>query len=251
MSYMKSDIDTDVVKVEFSKIYEKLQKKNINLHFCINKIKNNDDVTVNINKNIELESDNNFWGNVTSLFTIGRFSYNSSNLGYGISCGRYCSIAAGVSIMGAHHYPDWISTSPVFYEKEFSIVPSELTTDRKRRSRKILIGNDVWIGANVVLKSNISIGDGAIIAGNSVVTKDVPAFAIVGGNPAKLIRYRFSQDVINHIFQLRWWRFNKDQLKGLDASTPSSFLENLEFRISNGDIFEEEKNIFRLDYLLN
>ena len=74
----------------------------------------------------------------------------------------------------------------------------------------VTVGNDVWIGARAIIMDGIKIGDGAIIGANSVVTKDVPPYAIVAGCPAKLIRYRFSEDVINKLLELCWWDYPKE-----------------------------------------
>ena len=85
----------------------------------------------------------------------------------------------------------------------------------------IVIGNDVWIGAQSILVSGIKIGDGAVIAANSVVTKDVPPYAIVGGSPAKVINYRFSEEIISELANLKWWDWDLAKIK-----KNRSFFEN-------------------------
>jgi acetyltransferase-like isoleucine patch superfamily enzyme len=77
----------------------------------------------------------------------------------------------------------------------------------------VVIGNDVWVGAGAIILSGVSIGDGAIVAAGAVVTKDVPPYAIVGGNPAKLIRYRFSEDQIAKLLSISWWNWSEDKIK--------------------------------------
>jgi virginiamycin A acetyltransferase len=79
--------------------------------------------------------------------------------------------------------------------------------------RKTYIGNDVWIGANVTLKLGITIGDGAMVAYNSNVTKDVPPYCVVGGNPARIIRKRYTDDIIEKMLQIKWWDWEDDKIK--------------------------------------
>ncbi len=75
------------------------------------------------------------------------------------------------------------------------------------------MGNDVWVGSHVLMKGGITIGDGAVIAAGAVVVRDVPPYAIVGGVPAKIIKYRFSQDIIEKLMELKWWSLTDDELK--------------------------------------
>lgn len=205
-------VNSDMVRIEFDKVSDYLSGINIKLLYLMN----NKNSTLIVNKDIELECDNTFYMRFTNLCSIGAFSYSSSGgLSYGVKIGRYCSIAQNVKVMGAEHFTDWISTSPVFYEKGYHDAEQSKVTHVYRTRRNVVIGNDVWIGNDVVLKSDLKIGDGAIIASNSVVTKDVPAFAIVAGIPAKIIKYRFSEEVIQKIKHLEWWKYHKDDLKGL------------------------------------
>lgn len=119
--------------------------------------------------------------------------------------GKYCSIAIHSLFILAHHRSDWVTTSPG---------PPLSAISRG----DIVIGNDVWIGAQCIIMDGLTIGDGAIVAAGAVVTKSVPPYAIVGGNPAKVIRYRFSQDQISKLLQVKWWDFEQetvDKLKPL------------------------------------
>lgn len=126
--------------------------------------------------------------------------------------GRFCSIGSYVRMsIGNHPSKDWVSTHPVFFS---TAKQSGLSfTDKSRfeekvfadKDRYIVIGNDVWIGDNVVLLPGIKISDGAIIATGSVVTKDVEPYSIVGGNPAKIIRYRFNEEDREFLLSLKWW----------------------------------------------
>ena len=190
-----------------------------------------------------------------NLSTIGAFSYSNSPLTWGVSIGRYCSIATNLRIFGAEHYTDWISTSPHFYSEEFQkkFRTSEIS-HLNRSKRCINIGHDVWIGSDVALKKEINIGDGAIIASGAVVTKDVEPFSIVGGVPAKLIKYRFDDDVINKIKELQWWKYHKKDLKHMSADNPRSFLVQLEEKIQSGLIKEycptyiHQGNVIKYEY---
>lgn len=125
--------------------------------------------------------------------------------------GRFCSIAPNVKVITATHPTSkFVSTSPMFFSslkqsgKTFcpkSIFKEILTID----NRFLIIGNDVWIGEGAVIKGGVRIGDGAIIAMNACVTKDVPPYAIVGGIPAKIIRYRFTDNQIKSLLNFQWW----------------------------------------------
>lgn len=172
---------------------------------------------------------------------MGCHSYSGSNLGYGVKVGRFCSIATNVSIMGAHHFPDWVSTSPVFYNSGYNNLIGEDLSNQARQDRNIQIGNDVWIGSGVVLKSHLKIGDGAIIAANSIVTKDVPSFAIVGGNPAKIIRFRFNEDLIYKIKQAQWWNYDLEDFKGLNANNPEQFINELSEKVLNNNLKKSDR----------
>lgn len=238
-----SSLSTEITSVKYSTVKNYLSGKKI-IH--LNLAKSKDDF-LHVNNDLQLEGDCKFWGKVNTLFSIGCFSYTSSNMGYGVRIGRYSSISRGLKIMGAHHFPEWISTSPFFYSEDFHDLEAQSISHLERTRRRINIGNDVWIGADVVLKSCINIGDGAIIASNSVVTKDVPPFSIVGGTPAKIIRPRFSDKVMERIMKTRWWRFHLNDLKGLMANNPEQFLSELEERILLQKLEEYKPQIITRD----
>lgn len=128
--------------------------------------------------------------------------------------GRFCSIGNYVHVVrGRHPSKDWVSTAPCFFsdrkQSGFSYVKEQRFEEFKWLDEKkkicIEIGNDVWIGDHVLIMEGVRIGDGAIIAAGSVVVKDVEPYAIVGGNPAKHIRYRFSEEDIAYLKELKWW----------------------------------------------
>ncbi|MCZ7399979.1 MAG: DapH/DapD/GlmU-related protein [Candidatus Methanoperedens sp.] len=137
---------------------------------------------------------------------IGDYSYILSSIN-NTTIGKFCSIASGCAIgIGKHPSKDFVSTFPAFFSKNNSgCLISFATEDSFNEFERIEIGNDVWIGMNSIILDGVRIGDGAIIGAGSVVTKDVDDYAIVGGVPAKLIRYRFTKEQIEFLKKFKWW----------------------------------------------
>jgi acetyltransferase-like isoleucine patch superfamily enzyme len=131
---------------------------------------------------------------------------------FNATIGKFCSIAANVSIGPGKHKMDGVSLHPSFYLKNTPLAKTFVSVDHYTPSAETKIGNDVWIGERAIVLDGVTIGDGAIIAAGSVVTKDVSAFAIVGGTPAKLIRMRLPEETINVIQDSRWWLKTEDEL---------------------------------------
>lgn len=148
------------------------------------------------------------------IFKMGAFSYFAGSADCNVSIGRYCSIAEGNRTFGNSHPAHWLTSNPVsFAEHHFSLfddaeimTPPSLSYFYERNDNIVTtVGNDVWIGGECLLKPGIHIGDGAIIASRSIVTKDVPPFAVVGGAPARILKYRFPEQTIEKLLKLRWW----------------------------------------------
>lgn len=173
------------------------------------------------------------------LYEIGAFSYIRSTLPTDTTIGRYTSIASNVTTFGEGHPGSHFSTSPVFYKKDFfpfsanekeskSSLFQKQEWDYHAIRKPITIGNDVWIGQDVVLKDGITIGDGAIIGQGALVTKDVPPYASVGGVPAKVIRYRFEEEIIGKLKASKWWTYAYWDFCGINTEDrPEVFLKKL------------------------
>lgn len=135
-----------------------------------------------------------------------------------VSCatvGKFCSIGPQCKIGLPTHTLNFISTSPLFTEKCNATGHSWCSASTVETARPTIIGNDVWIGANVIILGGIHVGNGAVIGTGAVVTKDVPPYAIVGGVPAKIIRYRFTEDQIEKLNSSQWWSLPEEKLKPL------------------------------------
>lgn len=143
---------------------------------------------------------------------IGYGSYGgiwSLHLGGRVKVGNYCSFAPNVSIFTGNHPTGEFSTHPISFEPWLG-APFEKC---RASSSYLEIGNDVWMGENaIILPSCNKVGDGAIIAAGAVVTKDVPPYAIVAGNPAKIIRYRLTTEQIEKVQSTKWWLLDKEEL---------------------------------------
>lgn len=156
------------------------------------------------------------WGDCKIFHsTIGDYSY------IGRHCrvihahiGKFCSIAGDYSQIGmGKHSLSYISTSSLFTEKRNGTGSSWSKTSEFEEYDEIVIGNDVWVGSTVKIMPGVHIGNGAVIGAGAIVTKDVPPYAIVVGVPAKVIRYRFPEEVIKKMEESKWWELDEDILK--------------------------------------
>jgi acetyltransferase-like isoleucine patch superfamily enzyme len=167
------------------------------------------------------------WMQIEFGSEVGAFSYAVSGYYFAARIGRYTSIGEAVQIGRQDHPLDWLSTSPFQYlnDKLFAI-GHDFADSQKFHAyrshlvgkvpgtilRPVTIGHDVWVGHGAFIRAGVTVGTGAIIAAGSVVVKDVPPYAIMGGNPARLIRFRLPEAQIEALLRLQWWRFAPWQL---------------------------------------
>lgn len=144
--------------------------------------------------------------------TIDDYSYISGPRAYieAASIGKFCSIARQVTIGVSGHDYSKVTSHPFIIDPHYKFVSNSLYEHQKPPP---VIGHDVWIGMNAVVHRGVTIGHGAVIASDAVVTKDVEPYSIVGGNPARHIKYRFSQEIINAMLEIQWWNWDDAQLK--------------------------------------
>lgn len=152
--------------------------------------------------------------NFKSRMVVGAFTNiaDGDGLVQNAEIGRYCSIAPNVDICPPQHPTDWLSISSRQFNPQFlrwrDFLGKDVETLDMQEERPVKVGNDVWIGCRAVIMGGVTIGDGAIVAAGAVVTKDVPPYAIVGGVPAKIIRYRFNEKTVEQLLALKWWDYD-------------------------------------------
>ena len=129
------------------------------------------------------------------------------------TAGKFCSVAMRVTIGPGQHPTAYVSTHPAFYSSTQPVAKTFSHSESFSPFRRIDIGHDVWIGQEAVIMDGVRIGTGAVIAASAVVTKDVPDYAIVAGVPARVVRYRFSEEVRGRLAETRWWDMSEEWLQ--------------------------------------
>lgn len=155
---------------------------------------------------------------------MGRYSYMGKNNSVtNTEIGSFCSIASYCAIGGGAHDLTVVSTSPVFHSGK-NVFKKNFGNKESKLNMPVVIGNDVWIGEAVFISDGVTVGDGAVIGAHSVVTHDIPAYAIVVGAPARVIRYRFSDEEIATLKDMKWWNWTEEKIKEVDFDSIHSFL---------------------------
>ena len=127
-----------------------------------------------------------------------------------LTVGAFCSVAAGVKVfLGGEHRTDWVSTYPF---TEFWPEATKGISGHPHSRGDVVIGHDVWIGTEAMIMSGVHIGDGAVIGARAVVTKDVPPYTIVAGNPARVVRLRFPPEIVERLQRVAWWNWDDERI---------------------------------------
>lgn len=150
-------------------------------------------------------------------YRIGDYTYGNPRViswkeGTSLRIGKYCSIGTNVTIfLGSEHRVDWVSTYPFSFLSPVWPTAKSISGHPSTKG-DVVIGNDVWIGFGTTLLSGVTVGDGAAIGACSVVTRDVPPYAIAAGNPAQIIRYRFDEETIQKLLRIKWWDWPEEKV---------------------------------------
>ena len=151
-------------------------------------------------------------------FDIGDFTYGKPNVIFeneeaNLSIGKFCSIAENVIIfLGGNHRTDWVSTYP------FNVLTNQFPEGKNilghpATKGDVVIGNDVWIGMNATILPGITIGNGVTVLAGAIVSENIPDYAIVGGVPAKIVKYKHSQEIIDALNKVSWWDWSEEKIK--------------------------------------
>ncbi|SHO33175.1 Hexapeptide transferase [Cedratvirus A11] len=156
-----------------------------------------------------------------SASKVGRYTYGQENIHVqrwtdtdgSLYIGSFCSIASGVIVqLGGNHRVDWVSTYPFPFFATTTWSQALGITEYAVSKGDVVIGNDVWIGYGARILSGVKIGDGAVVACGAMVTKDVPPYSIVAGNPAQIKKYRFTEEQIKDLLTIKWWDWPDDKI---------------------------------------
>lgn len=181
------------------------------------------------------------WMHLDHSSRMGAFSYAVGGYFFAVSIGRYTSIGEEVQVGRGSHPVRWATTSPVFYQDYRAVIDRDFPQANSFRPTApyhgpvtTTIGNDVYIGHGAFIGSGVTIGDGAVVGAMSVVTKDVPPYAIVAGSPATIRSYRFSPEIIERMLAVSWWRFAFWDLQDAPITDPAAFADFVQRRIDEG-----------------
>lgn len=219
------------------------------------------ETNINMPSKLKIEPYTGFFAG-SVLYSMGAYSYSWGSFPISIKIGRYCSIAQQVTQMDYQHPYDRFTTSVITYMPDVSFVKNAIENAQNTTFKfspfvginkdPIIIGNDVWVCRGVQIKQGVKIGDGAILGARALVTKDVPPYAIVGGMPAKVIKYRFSDNIIEELLKLRWWDYNFVDLKDFQSDMDIlSFIGRFQDEIAKDNLKKYEPTVLTAEDILN
>ena len=200
-------------------------------------MKNHVSPRARMHKSVVFDAPVRIYGNAVLKRNVGVGCFSFINGGTTVfsntRIGNFCSIGKNCEIGAVDHPIDWLSTSPFQYNMRLHFPDvidkyDDFHQIKVQRPLNTAIGHDVWVGSLVIIKKEIHIGTGAIVAGGAVVVKDVPPYSIVGGVPAKILKYRFSEVIIERLLKSKWWHRNISELNGLDYNNIEQVLQKLE-----------------------
>lgn len=159
-----------------------------------------------------------------------------------LNIGSFCSIAKGVRIwLGGNHKTNWITTAPINHYFNYDTSKGGMRRYSQIDTKgSVTIGNDVWIGAYATIMSGVTIGDGAVIGTMSVVAKDIPPYAVAVGNPVRVIRKRFDDEMIEKLLEIKWWNWDESVIK---ENIPLLLSGNLEDLIKKAEEIKVSRNM--------
>lgn len=191
----------------------------------------------------------NYYEEIRKTYDIGDYTYlgrTTKIKNKKTKIGKYCSISSNIYIGTSNHTTTWLSTHPFCYDasEDHSYCGGIRASEKalifrdfdKDIVKPITIKNDVWIGLNAIILDGVTINDGAVVAAGAVVTKDVPPYAVVGGVPARVIKYRFSEEIIKDLLELRWWDYPKDFVVNLPFDNVEECIKLLKENIKLRDL---------------
>jgi len=221
-------------------LYTLMKEPNIFIKKLKAFIRNEKDIEVGphakLSKSAHIEAPVRLWGSaiVKRNCKIGAYTIINSNTTIfpRTRIGRYCSIGKTCEVGTGGHPLNWLSTSVFQYGmdvhfKNHANDCRQIPFRAVKKREETVIGNDVWIGSLSLIKGGVSIGDGAVVAAGAVVIDDVPPYAIVGGVPAKIIKYRFSKDIIEELLALKWWELSPKDMKNIQFDNIEKAIQEL------------------------
>jgi len=227
---------------------------NILKNYEISKFNHNTKVIFPCRSTLFLEPHIQFRDCEVDVESIGSYTYLGGGGGLSSvfrhvkSIGRFCAIAGKVRTGEFEHPTKLLSTHQMLHcswenvwpslseyykkNKQFLLMAENAASlDISKRSSKIIIGNDVWIGFGAYIRRGVTIGDGSVVATNAVVTKDIPPYSIAGGSPIKILKYRFSEKIIERLTAISWWNYGLPALDGVDISDINGAISHIEDNI--------------------